>query len=93
MLLESKLLKKRKQTEQEYKMWLIKEMFNFIGAEYSDEFVSQEDWYWKCSWTQDEENEYKKWMVNDLRDLGVTKKIAIGIADWFLMDYGWKIKC
>jgi len=93
MLLESKLQKERNQNIQEYKMWIIKEMFKFIGAEYTDNLVSEEDWFLVNTWSQDEENKFKNWFVDDLRSLGLTKKLATEEANFFLMNYGWKTKC
>jgi len=91
-MLESKLNKKRKQTIQEYKMFLVKEMFNWIGVEYSDEFVIKEDWYMENEWSAETELDFRDWMIKDIRSLGITKKTAMIETDMFLLNYGWKTK-
>ena len=72
----------------------LKEMFKRVGLEYPNiELTDKPDWYWKYEWTEDEENDFKLWMVkylqkySDMVDYYIDKEVG-----WFLLSYGWKTK-
>ena len=69
------------------------EMFKRVDAEYTKEFVKQPDWYLKHEWTAEEENDYCKWFLKEIKkDLKLNKKEASKEFQWFCLDYGWKLK-
>ena len=72
---------------------LLKEMFVRMGVEYSEDFVNQDGWYLKHSWSLEAESEYKKWAVEWLRkNLKWTKYRSGREMDWFLVCFGWRHK-
>jgi len=72
----------------------LREMFRRIGLEYSPDIVKRDKWYLEHSWTVDEEEEYRQWLVNELRmDFRYySKRIAEYEAAFFIMNYGWTTK-
>lgn len=69
---------------------LLKEMFKRVGLEYSEEYCKKEDWYLTKSWTEAEQNEFKRWGEGVLKvDLKMTYYGAAREMGWFLLSYGW----
>jgi hypothetical protein len=68
----------------------IKEMFKRVGAEYSEEFVKDPHWYQKYQWTEAEEDDFKKWLIAEMRKkMRWTKGSAEKEAAWFMLMWGW----
>lgn len=72
------------------------EMFRRVGLNktYSEikEYAKQSNWYHNHSWSQQEQEEFVKWVVVKLRsELKCTKKYAEKQAYWFVFDIGWKL--
>ena len=70
----------------------IKEMFRRVGVEYSAEFVTDPKWFWKCEWTEEQETDFKKWLIKQMKKHSLLKHRADKEADWFLFMWGWKIR-
>lgn len=69
---------------------IIEKMFSFVGAPYTNEFVSQPEWYLKYSWTPEREAEFKEWLIRFLRTkYHVPKHLAANEAAWFMLHCGW----
>ena len=70
----------------------LKKMFRRVGRKTVDEnFIRREHWYRQSSWTEAEEQDFRKWMVGLLRRRhGWTKKLAEKETAFFLLSYGWK---
>lgn len=66
-------------------------MFKVVGFKSFDkEFVKQDLWYTKKSWTEQEERNFKKWMVNECRSrMKWSKKTAELEVAYFLLMWGW----
>ena len=46
----------------------LKEMFRRVGMYYPNKpFTDQKDWYTKCTWTKEEEDDFRKWMTKYLK--------------------------
>lgn len=70
---------------------ILKEMFIRVGADYNEELVQQEGWFQKYSWSKEEEEDYKEWLINYLvKNLKIPKTMAEESSSWFLLDVGWK---
>ena len=69
----------------------LKEMFLRVGEKYPNKsLTSQPKWYTMRSWTIEEANEFRQWMVAYLRKkLRLNKKRAEAEIAYFLMQYGW----
>ncbi len=80
---------------------ILKKIFEYSPIEYSKEFCNQDNWFWKHSWTKEQEQEFITWLANymiankdarqDLMRLPQkTKKRCRGFARYFTSVYGWK---
>jgi len=67
---------------------ILTEMFKRVGLVYSPEFTKQDEWYRQHTWTQEEETDFKKWLVQYIKKnkLNIRAELEAGI---FLLDYGW----
>lgn len=68
------------------------EMFKRVGEKYPNkELTDQAEWYLKRTWTEEEEKDFKVWMINHLkRTLRFNKKSAEWETGMFMLNYGWK---
>ena len=67
----------------------LEELFRRVGRKYPDEeFTTQPDWYMQETWTQAEEEDFRKWM---LKKLGRMYRKETEVA-MFLLMWGWKNK-
>jgi hypothetical protein len=66
-------------------------MFDVIGMKFDEEFVKQEDWYQKKTWTSEQEQDFKKWFIQEAKkDLKFNKTMAEREHTWFNLKWGWK---
>ena len=86
-------LKKRNMLMTDYIIYMVKEMFNVVGAKdvYTYEYTQQPDWFLQYEWTIDQQNSYIDWLVADLRSMKITKRDSINFASKFVWNYGWKL--
>lgn len=79
---------------------IFKEMFKRVGVEYSYDYMMQDDWYTKETWSVKEENDFCLWMFdyiydnpevcNELLDIGyINPKHLRSMIDMFVLDFGW----
>ena len=79
-------------------------MFEYVSEKYSEEYVKGKDWYHKKQWTQQQEDHFKKWLVDYLTRTKQARKELIWsdykskqviekAADMFILSYWWKTKC
>lgn len=73
------------------------EMFQRVGLDKTypeiKEFAKQPDWYRLHTWTAEEQNDFRKWLVTFMnKKAKVRKEYAEKEAAWFLLDIGWKVK-
>lgn len=69
---------------------LMTEMFKRAGLEYHEEYCEKEGWYLTRSWTEAEQNSFKKWGEGVLKsELKMTDHGAAREMGWFLLSYGW----
>lgn len=74
------------------------EMFSRVGIDttaeearkYAEEKGAQ--WYKTRTWTTEEENDFRKWLVAEIKKNGVSNKKADAEASFFLLMYGWSIE-
>jgi hypothetical protein len=82
---------------------IMKEMFKRVGEQWDEEYPKQKQWFSKHSWTQEEQNDFNKWMVDYLyNNLEARKQVLTSrvknkrmiqkAVNWFLLDFGWKLK-
>jgi len=77
-------------------------MCSIVGADYDSIDFSADGWYSKYEWTDEQEKEFEKWMIEFLytnnearRELFGCRKVKKAIKPWvgmFLLSYGWKTK-
>ena len=66
-------------------------MFRTVGFEgFDKEFVKQDLWYTKKAWSETQEAEFKKWMIDEGRSkMKWSKKTAEYEVAYFLLMWGW----
>lgn len=72
----------------------LKEMFLRVGKEYVYEECQKDDkWYSRNSWTVEQENDFRKWMIRFLmKGMRWSKKVSEKETSYFILNYGWKRK-
>lgn len=75
-----------------------------VGAPYENMDFQEPEWFRKYSWTEEEQDDFKEWLVeNIMNDKKVRKdflivnrrppkKVVQEAASWFLFNHGWKLK-
>ena len=84
---------------------ILHEMARRVGANWDDIDGKQDGWYSLYEWTEEEQDNFKTWLVNYLYEssearkellqfpsIYKSKKRLTKVADWFLLQYGWKFK-
>lgn len=75
--------------EQTFDMCL-REMFRRVGMRHSKKFCKQDNWYQLRTWTDEECNDFERWMTVFLRKRHRwPKMLAQKETGWFVMMYGW----
>lgn len=70
----------------------LKKMFKYVDLEYPNpEFVKQDNWYDKKTWTEKDRTEFKTWMEKLLKKRypsmsrrGIDLEVGV-----FMLSYGW----
>ena len=72
----------------------LKEMFLRVGEKYPNkDLTDKTDWYMLRSWTMEDEENFRQWMVSYLRNkLRLSKKRAEREAAYFDMNFSWTNK-
>lgn len=81
---------------------ILTKMCEWVGADYNTIDFSEQEWYYKYLWTDEQQNEFKAWMINylkttkearyELLDNPITDKKRIEKAvNEFIFNYGWRI--
>jgi len=85
---------------------VLKKMCEYVGADYDTiEWKNDKDpYYWKYEWSQEQENDFREWMIDYLMDNkdarlslleypGTKNKKRIKKAvNFFIWNHGWKVK-
>lgn len=82
---------------------VLKEMCKRVKAPYSKIDFSSDDWFRQYEWTEEQEKDFFKWLVDYLHtnkeareeitySYIKTKKELKKVVDFFIMMYGWKTK-
>ena len=80
---------------------ILKEMCKRVDADFEKVNFKSKTWYSKCSWTEAEQNDFKKWLVKYLKKNSEARremmenpttisKIIDKFANMFIFNYGWK---
>lgn len=79
---------------------VLDKMCEVVGAEDVD--FNAQNWFWQHSWTQEQEDEFKDWLTDYLRNRAAqvelmsyprgAKKDRKLFAEAFIWNYGWKEK-
>ena len=86
-----------------YEKIILKEMFNFVGETYTDEYIRDQFWDLRCEWSESDEKKFKDWIINYLKENkkardclmrfpSKSKESLQKVADNFIFNYSWKIK-
>jgi len=86
---------------QEAHIYVLKKMCEMVGATYEDIDFKEDGWWNKYEWSQEQELEFKKWLVEKLKAntplrrhlTGLSynsKKLRESVAVEYASFYGWK---
>jgi hypothetical protein len=68
------------------------EMFKRVGRKYSPEAISKPEWFYKSTWTSQQQEEFRQWLAKlIIRRLSYPAKKAGREAGWFIFNYGWRV--
>ncbi|NJD38994.1 MAG: hypothetical protein FIA89_11840 [Geobacter sp.] len=75
-------------------LYIVKEMYNFIGVEYKRENVEHDpEWFMRHRWSEEEQALFQKWLVKHLHTKHRQRKdYAEECAGWFMHLYGFTTK-
>ena len=79
---------------------ILSTMCLFVGSNYSDINMQEDNWFLKHTWSEETEMEFKNWMVNYIHkikpaqrelynDHYMNKKLCERAVDMFMFNYGW----
>lgn len=70
---------------------VLEKLFEVVGQEYSEDFCKESEWYLKYSWTEEQEESFKDWLISYIRNKDKTTiKEAKRQAGLIILNYGWK---
>lgn len=77
---------------------VLKEMCQRVGADYESMNFKEDKWFYKHSWTLEEEKNFEKWLY-DNKDPEVNKNLGLSKNRYFrerqiamfVLNYGWKL--
>jgi hypothetical protein len=83
--------------------YILQVMCSYVGADFDSIDFKDGEWFWKYSWTPQQQNEFMEWLVDYLyknkeaRELicehPVKRKSHLrSVAQMFIFNYGWKLK-
>lgn len=74
----------------------IRELCKRVGADFNKIDFKKEGWFTMFSWTEKEQDDYKKWLVKEMQKQKeynfYNKRFLEDSAAWFVLDFGWKLK-
>ena len=70
----------------------LKELFRRVGERYPNKkFTSQDRWYAMRAWNDEDEKDFKGWLVQYLKKrMRLSLEAAMKEASYFLLMYGWR---
>jgi len=72
------------------------EMFKRVDLKFNEKYVSKPDWYAKHTWSEEESDKFRVWLVKYLeknaKKMGFSKQRADKEASWFMLAYSWKTR-
>lgn len=89
--------------EIKHKTIIFKRMCRVINIKYKDVNFSKKDWYLEHSWSEKKCNNFQAWLEDylykssaarkELMNVPIkNKKVIKDVVDWFILNYGWRIK-
>jgi hypothetical protein len=78
-------------------------MCRLVNTDYNKVNRTKKDWYWEHEWSIETDRLFRDWYADYLHKMSgaqrelynrkyMSKADCIKAAEWFLLDYGWKIK-
>lgn len=82
---------------------ILSEMCKRVGTTIEDVDFQTDNWFKLYEWTEEEQEDFKNWLIDYLYVKNKSRKVIATnpiknkkhlekIADWFIFNYGWKIK-
>jgi hypothetical protein len=82
---------------------ILEKMFDSVGVIFTEDFCKTPNWFMKYSWTREQEDTFRKWLIEYLyQDIEArkelmsyaykNKKSCERAANEFLFNYGWKYR-
>lgn len=82
---------------------VFREMCKRVGADWKKINPKKPDWFLEYSWTEEEQNNFKEWMIDylynnseareEIMEVAIkNKEIIKKLSTMFVFNYGWRIK-
>jgi len=80
---------------------ILRKMCESVGADFDTIDFNKKDWFWDHEWTAEQEEEFRKWLLQHLKKLPMKRFRQLYSSGkyqlekkvmWFCMMYAWKIK-
>lgn len=68
----------------------LSEMFERADVDPEEVDITQRRWYHEYTWSLEDQEEFREWMIEELKKDPETKTFAEQKADMFILNYGFK---
>lgn len=70
---------------------IMSKLFVIVGDVYTREITNTNGWYLKNTWSEEKQEEFKKYLIEYVRNnCKASKKEAIKFSDYFILNFGWR---
>ena len=71
---------------------ILREMFSRVSVEYDEELVQQKNWFLTHTWSKEDQNSFREWLIAYLmKKRRCTKRMAEKNSAYMLLSFGWKV--
>ena len=71
---------------------ILTKQFEMVGLEYKPTLVTHDGWFLEYTWTDEQQNAFKSWLVAYFRKkTRFSKEYCERQAAWFILHCGWKL--
>ena len=93
-------MNRMKKVYQKHTNIILNTMCLYVGCNYNDIDMQEDNWYFKYTWDEQTENEFRDWLISYIYGIKDAQRELYGFsymkktdcekaADTFLLSYGW----
>jgi hypothetical protein len=82
---------------------ILQQMCKYVNVDRELIDTKQEDWFLQHSWTEKQQNNFKRWLINYLKTHKDAREVIMkfpsskiadikAVAVMFIFEFGWKLK-